>query len=180
MDNCHVFTDFLDAFFVTFQFLFLTDSMDKEIHRLQDEIADLLPFHWDNDVTVDFSGHFCMCDGKVCNEFTGNPATQRCPLCHKLPKEYRGKKGNLEGTDIKEEAWEAIQELVVAPLHFGLRVFEHLLRLGCMQKFRNKNSGPSYHLRKGEKVKYNKQRKWIQAQFRKRGMRIGFPTRRGM
>ena len=158
--------------------------MDKEIHRLQDEIADLEPFIWSEDVTVDFSGHFCMCDGKVCNEFTGNPATQRCPLCHKLPKEYRGQKGNLEGTDIKEEAWEAIQELVVAPLHFGLRVFEHLLRLGSMKNLRKKGSKfysvPSYHLKKGEKDQYNKQRKWIQAEFRKRGMRIGFPNRRGM
>ena len=69
----------------------------------------LLPLQWDEDITIDFAGWFCMADGKVLNEMTENPCTQRCPLCHELPSEYKGKMD----CGFKMSAWEAIDNMCI-------------------------------------------------------------------
>ena len=115
-----------------------------------------------------------MADGKVVNVMT-KTHSQQCPICHRLPKEYKGKRDY----DSSVRSWEVINEVCMGQLHFGLRVFDHLLDLACKLAVKNQNS-TSYRLQPGEKLVTRKRKRWIQRQFiKKMGLRIGFPNAKG-
>ena len=141
-----------------------------------------------------------MVDGAIVNEMTQNPSSHRCAVCHKLPSEYR----NLKPEDhtFCLRAWDAIENMVIckftverlhkfetdinlflAPLHFGLRTFDHLFRLGCFQDIRRREGNNTKYRfgkkRQGQKKLFLDRRKMIQQEFKFKGMRLGYPNPRG-
>jgi hypothetical protein len=65
------------------------DTIRREAERLKAEVDGLSPLILINSprVTVSFKGLFTMIDGKVLNELTSNPASSRCPICHKTSRQ---------------------------------------------------------------------------------------------
>ena len=61
-------------------------------------------------------------------------------------------------------------------LHWGLRTFEHLFRLGSMQDIPNKKS---YRINKKTRDPFKKREKKIQDAFKAKGLRVGFPNPKG-
>ena len=115
-------------------------TLQVEIGRLQGELDNLAPLHYSDQITVHFSGKISGADGKVIMELTGCISTQRCPLCHLLPRQYKG---------IREYPYlspEAAEHLSFANLHFGLRLFEHLQRLAALQDLKTYRCGPQHPL----------------------------------
>jgi hypothetical protein len=104
------------------------DSIQTESFRLKEEVNELKPLVLiDNPkITISYKGLFTMIDGKVLNELTKNPASSSCPICHKTSRqmsnpdqEFTPKPGTLEyGASI---------------LHFGLRSFEAIVKIGYRQ-----------------------------------------------
>ena len=141
-----------------------------------------------------------MVDGAIVNEMTQCHSTHRCAICHKLPSEYR--KLKPEDHTFSLQAWDAIENMVIckftierlhnpwywyqsflAPLHFGLRTFDHLFRLGCFQDIRRQcGKKTKYRIPKKRtdlKALKKIRRQMIQAEFKAKGMRIGFPNPKG-
>ena len=115
--------------------------MRAEIGRLRSEVTNLQPFTQFEGVTVNFRGYISMLDGKAINAWTNNDATSRCRFCKLTPSEFRGKRE----FSFELQVFEAIENVAMAILHFGLRCIHHLMRLSCLQKA-NEHGEPSYRM----------------------------------
>ncbi len=65
------------------------DTIRQEAECLKSEVDSLtsLILFTEPKVTIYYKGLFTMIDGKVLNELTSNPASSRCPICHKTSRE---------------------------------------------------------------------------------------------
>ena len=55
----------------------------------------------------------------------------KCPKCHLLPRQYKSNPQDPLGGGGSFSP-ESLFDLTFSPLHFGLRVGEHLIRLSCL------------------------------------------------
>ena len=151
------------------QFLsYFSDVIEAEIKRLQHDFRTLEPYHWDDDITVNVTAKLSMIDGKIRNQLTGNPASQRCSFCHLLPADYLDKNRKpIKHFSTSMNALWCFQELCISPLHCCLRIFEALHRIGYLQDV--KKGRVSKHTR----AKVNERKQQIQKEFKKKGMKIG-------
>lgn len=113
------------------------DTAIEEGNRLQNEIKALVPYEWngrveDRDVaiTVNFVVFFSMIDGGFLSYLTGNITHQRCPFCHKLPREFI-----LIGDGSHQIHEVALACCALSILHYGLRIGDSLLKVGFSQDF---------------------------------------------
>ena len=112
--------------------------MKAEADRLISERDNLQELQYSENVTIGYKNTLSMFDGKLAAILTGNITNQRCNLCHLLPREYKGKDVDEIVLTLRSALF--TEEICTAPLHFGERVFDHLLKLGKLQsvkKYRN-------------------------------------------
>ena len=141
------------------------DALVEETDRLKGEIATLHPYQYLPNVRIHFQVINCMNDGKVLNILTNNDCTQRCPLCKLLERQYR----NADQDDY-EISPEDINLLCLSILHFGLRLFDNLLKIGCSQSFK------SHTCVDINKPAFNRRRDEIRDAFREeKGLLIDIP-----
>ena len=144
------------------------EEIDAEIDRLKRDFRTLVPYHWDDDITINCKAKLSMIDGKIRNRLTENPSSQRCSFCHLLPADFLDKNGKPKKEfDTTLNALWCFEELCISPLHCCLRIFEALHRIGCLQDVK------APRLNKNNREKYNQRKKLIQNEFKKRGMKIG-------
>ena len=106
-----------------------TDEVIKEEKaRLDQERKELIPYEWAEGVTFEFHGWYCMCDMKVSNTYLDNPNMKVCPICKAKPKEVNDLDRTFGAIP------EALSELSLAILHFSIRTFEHLVKIGAKNK----------------------------------------------
>ena len=80
-----------------------------------------------------FRGYYSMVDGKAVNALCENKCTQRCPYCNLLPREYMAAPDTPELTALGKLA---VEDVAIGLLHFGLRIGDHLLKIGYHQDFK--------------------------------------------
>ena len=90
---------------------FIPANIKYEYERLRHAIRTLEPLQWEEGVTINFDGYISMVDGAIVNEMTENPSSHRCPVCNKLPREYR--KLKPEDHTFSMRAWDAIENMVI-------------------------------------------------------------------
>lgn len=114
--------------------------LKKEMSEIQDLVVSLIP-----KITINFSGLFTMLDGKVLCSITGAKTIQ-CPLCHKSGLDLAQNEGpfDLKSTDFLTYG--------ASILHFGLRAFHTLLKIGYRQDLKThrvrKESQATFEARK--------------------------------
>ena len=91
--------------------MFFLATIRYEYERLRHAIRTLEPLQWEEGVTINFDGYISMVDGAIVNEMTETRSTHRCPVCTKLPREYRGLKP--EDHTFTLRAWDAIENMVI-------------------------------------------------------------------
>ena len=108
-----------------------SETIKKEFERLQKEMDQLQNFLISENprISVSFSGLFTSIDGKVLCSITGAKTTE-CPICHKSGKELAKNDGPFEVESTSFLNYGA------SPLHFGLRAFSTLLKIGYKQDFK--------------------------------------------
>ena len=125
------------------------------------------PYQWDDNITINVTAKLSMIDGKIRNQLTGNPASQRCSFCHLLPADFlENGKPKKEFSTSMDALW-CFQDLCISPLHCCLRIFEALYRIGYLQDV--KKGRVNKHIR----AKVNERKQRIQNEFKKKGMKIG-------
>ena len=82
---------------------------------------------WLNGIFLEFEGYDAMNDMKVFNAVHGNTAQSVCPICGAKPSEV-----NLLNREFTPKI--DLHELCMSVLHFLLRLFEHLLKIGAKIK----------------------------------------------
>ena len=96
---------------IEIKILFVLANIKYEYERLRHAIRTLEPLQWEDGVSIYFDGYLAMCDGAIVNEMTETRSTHRCPVCTKLPREYRGLKP--EDHTFTLRAWDAIENMVI-------------------------------------------------------------------
>ena len=79
------------------------DSIETEYNRLNDQISNVTSHKFSQsgkNVVVSYDLHTTLFDGKCVNHLTSNPATTRCPICHKTTTEF-GKK--MKNSNLKRD-----------------------------------------------------------------------------
>jgi hypothetical protein len=129
------------------------ETIAREADRLQGEVTNLKDFVLIEDpkVTVSYKGLFTMIDGKVLNVLTNNPSSSNCPICHKTSRQMASNSGDSTPK-------EGCLHYGISPLHFGIRSFELIYKIGYRQntkKFGQKFSEEEKNTNKAceEKVK---------------------------
>ena len=89
----------------------------------------LLGFDWLEGIHIEFCGYYAMCDMKVLNGIIENPRQNVCPICFATPNEV-----NDLDRDFEPLCYHALSELCLSILHFAIRVFEHLIKVGARVK----------------------------------------------
>jgi hypothetical protein len=104
------------------------ETINKEYDCLREEMENLveLKIHQDPVITVSFQGLFTLVDGKVVSDITGI-SSACCPQCGKGRNDLRNKDAIFEPIHKNLQFGCSI-------LHFGLRTFELLLKIGYKQK----------------------------------------------
>ena len=144
-----------------------SDVIEDEIKRLKHDFRTVDPYQWDDNITINVTAKLSMIDGKIRNQLTGNPASQRCSFCHLLPADFlENGKPKKEFSTSMDALW-CFQDLCISPLHCCLRIFEALYRIGYLQDV--KKGRVSKHTR----AKVNERKQQIQKEFKKKGMKIG-------
>jgi hypothetical protein len=107
------------------------ETIQIEYQRLQKEMDQLQNYLISENprISVSFSGLFTLIDGKVLCSITGAKTTE-CPFCHKSGKELAKNEGPFEVESTR------FLEYGASPLHFGLRAFSALLKMGYKQDFK--------------------------------------------
>ena len=100
----------------------------EEKARLDKERKELKPYEWAEGVTFEFQGWYCMCDMKVSNTYLGNRAMSVCPICKAKPRDVNDLDRTFGAIP------RALCELSLAILHFSIRTFEHLIKIGAKNK----------------------------------------------
>ncbi len=100
-----------------------TEHVKEELTRLKIEVDNLKPFDVMEGVTCRYHGFMSMIDGKVVFIKTGS-TSQRCPFCRSKPSDFHDLLRDFEADP------EAIQDLSLSILHFGLRVMDLLFNIG--------------------------------------------------
>jgi hypothetical protein len=80
----------------------------------------------DPKVSITYKGLFTMIDGKVLNELTKNPASSSCPVCHQTSRQMSNPDGDFTPKP-------GTLEFGACILHFGLRSFEAICKIGYRQ-----------------------------------------------
>jgi hypothetical protein len=135
------------------------DSIQTESLRLKEEIKKLetLVLLEDPRVTVSYKGLFTMIDGKVLNELTKNPASSSCPLCHQTSRQMSNPEGEFTPKPGTLEYGASI-------LHFGLRSFEAIVKIGYRQDVKKSHE----RLTEVEKKIISDREKEVKAQFKEK------------
>ncbi len=95
--------------------------MEEELGRLHEEIKKLAPFSWSN-VSFNYKLWCTMADGKIMFiRFKGSAV--RCPFCDCKPKNFNDLKKFFNAYP------EALSELFLSVLHFGLRICDHVFKV---------------------------------------------------
>ena len=104
------------------------DTIQIESSRLLQEVNTLktLVLIANPKVSVSYKGLFTMIDGKVLNELTKNPASSSCPICHKTSRQMSNPEGDFTPKP-------GTLDFGASILHFGLRSFEALCKIGYRQ-----------------------------------------------
>ena len=84
-------------------------------------------YEWMDGITIEFEGYDCMNDQKVFNACHHNTAQCVCPVCGAKPSQVN--RMDLDFTPKID-----LHELCMSILHFTLRLFEHLLKVGAKIK----------------------------------------------
>ena len=84
-------------------------------------------YQWCEGVIVKFIGFYSMCDKKVQNGYLDNRHQATCGICGAKPSQVN------EDLDFDPRE-EAICELCIATLHFTIRTFEHLIKIGAKKR----------------------------------------------
>ena len=105
-----------------------TETIAREADRLQGEVSNLKDFILMEEpkVTVTYKGLFTMIDGKVLNVLTKNPSSSNCPICHKTSRQMSNNSGDFVPKD-------GCLHYGILPLHFGIRSFELIYKIGYRQ-----------------------------------------------
>ena len=135
--------------------------MKEETNRLKSEASNLEPLQWSNDIRFKFRGIMTLLDGKAMNSVVNNPATSRCPFCSRLMREVVANPDII--FDVKPGV---LSHLCLSILHFGLRSFENLLKIGYHKKFKRQTCT------KENREKYKEAKKEIQDAFKTRGIAV--------
>ena len=101
-----------------------------EIGRLKEEADNISSYEFSDDIFFTFHGILSLLDTKALNAFVGNRCQKRCPICFKLPREL--KEDPMAVFDIVPGV---VPLLCLSILHFLLRAFDHLLKLGYHKKY---------------------------------------------
>ena len=135
------------------------DSIQTESFRLKEEVKKLetLVLVDDPRVTVSYKGLFTMIDGKVLNELTKNPASSSCPLCHQTSRQMSNPEGEFTPKPGTLEYGASI-------LHFGLRSFEAIVKIGYRQDVKKSHE----RLTEVEKKLISDREKEVKAQFKEK------------
>ena len=107
-----------------------TELIKEENQRLKAEISNLSKYEWTECVCVGYLGFQSMDDQKVVNAINDNPSSQRCPFCLGLPKDFN-EIGRFFRVNI-----DALAELCLSVLHFGIRGTEHIFKVGFKSEFK--------------------------------------------
>ena len=104
------------------------ESILREYNRLKDELSDLEDYivHTEPSVKIRFHGLLTLIDGKVASSITGINSSS-CWVCGKGRKDLRRKNATFD------PFFENLQ-FGCSILHFGIRVFETLLKIGYKQE----------------------------------------------
>ena len=101
------------------------ETLKEEITRMKEEEKNLIVLPFSDSISVIFRGILSLLDGKALNADVGNRCQSRCPICFKLPSDLR---------DNPETIFPAVPGVIpmlcLSILHFLLRSFDHLLKLG--------------------------------------------------
>ena len=112
----------------------------------------LLGYDWLEGIHIDFCGFYAMCDMKVLNGIIQNPRQSVCPICFASPDEVNDLNRNFEVL-----CNHALGELCLSILHFSMRTFEHLIKVGAKLKA-NVLEFPAYGAVKQAKIGLAKDR----------------------
>ena len=99
----------------------------KEVYAdLDRQRKALVGFDWLEGIHIEFCGYYSMCDMKVLNAIIDNPRQSLCPICFATPDQV-----NDLDRDFLPLCDHALSELCISILHFAIRVFEHLIKVGA-------------------------------------------------
>ena len=106
-----------------------TEIIKTENQRLKTEIESLSNFEWTENVSVGFIGFNSMNDQKVVNAINDNNSSQKCPFCLCGMRDF-----NQIGVIFRADP-DALGQLCLSVLHFGIRSVEHIFKVGFNQDF---------------------------------------------
>ena len=137
-----------------------------------EEIAGLVSFLSEENHLMDFEAFLSMVDGKVTGVLTECQSMQRCPFCHLLWREYKDiGREEFNDWDISPVVFD---HFCLAILHFGLRLLEHLLKIGFQMEFEE------YRLREIHEESFKLYRARILAKFKdEKGLSLCMPRAGG-
>jgi hypothetical protein len=135
------------------------DSIQIESSRLMDEVKNLqtLILIEDPKVSITYKGLFTMIDGKVLNELTKNPASSSCPVCHQTSRQMSNPDGDFTPKP-------GTLEFGACILHFGLRSFEAICKIGYRQDVKKSHE----RLTEAEKKIISDREKTVKAEFKEK------------
>ena len=143
-------------------------TLKEEISRMVDEEKNLGVMEFSENIHFKFHGILSLLDTKALNAHIGNRCQSRCPICLKLPRELR------ENPNVIFEAVPGVIPLLcLSILHFLLRSFDHLLKLGYHKKFK---TASCYEI---HKPLFEETKEEIQRAFKARGITVSKVQRQG-
>ena len=99
-------------------------SIEKEYNRLNNQMCNITSYKFNSQsgkpVNVSYDLYTTLFDGKCVNHLTDNPATTRCPICHKTMTQF-GKKNEIFTPK------QGSLKFGLSPLHAEIKCLEQLL-----------------------------------------------------
>ena len=107
-------------------------NVQREYNRVKDEIEAMLPFIFEEGVSITFDGWATMIDGKVLGFINQVLAMQNCPMCNASPSKMSMRDSTFDNLvdhpDVLRHGF--------SPLHFKIRGMEFLIHLGMHSRIK--------------------------------------------
>ena len=107
-----------------------TEIIKEEDQRVKAEISNLSKYNYTECVCVGYLGFQSMCDQKIVNAVNDNNSAQKCPFCLCGLKDF-----NQIGLFFQANV-DALAELCLSVLHFGINSVGHVFKVGFNQDFK--------------------------------------------
>ena len=110
----------------------LAENLKAETKRLQEEAENLVDLKY-GEIPVKLMGYNAMNDQKSLYSTLDISCTRRC-VCGLLNDKHMEKKQKFESLEQKRNLENFVKQMCLSPLHFGLRLSEHLIGKYALHK----------------------------------------------